>query len=71
VESSSALRGQHLAKTHDYQLIHGTESAVETVLAAQTEGGWQPILMSTATVNADRVGVIIVLERAIRSPYPK
>jgi hypothetical protein len=40
-----------LAKTHDYQLIHDTESEIEAKLAAQADGGWRPILMSTATVK--------------------
>jgi hypothetical protein len=60
-----------LAKTHDYQLIHDTESEIEAKLAAQADGGWRPILMSTATVNTDQVLVFIVLEKAIPSPYLK
>lgn len=60
-----------MAKTHDYQLIHDTESEIEAKLAAQADGGWRPILMSTATVNTDQVLVFIVLEKAIPSPYLK
>jgi hypothetical protein len=60
-----------LANTHDYQLIHDTVPEIEGALAARAADGWRPILMSTASVNADRVQVFIVLEKAIPSPYLK
>jgi hypothetical protein len=58
-------------RTHDYQIISDTASAIQTALATQAAEGWRPILMSTAAVGTGQVQVFIVLEKSIPAPYTK
>ncbi len=58
-------------RTHDYQIISDTGSAIQTALAARAMEGWRPILMSTAAVNTGELQVFIVLEKSIPAPYTK
>jgi hypothetical protein len=58
-------------RTHDYQIISDTASAIQTTLATQVAEGWRPILMSTAAVGTGQVQVFIVLEKSIPAPYTK
>ena len=58
-------------RTHDYQIISDTASAIQTALATHAAEGWRPILMSTAAVGPGQVQVFIVLEKSIPAPYTK